>query len=175
MIRQRERNTEMLEMYLEGYTLQEVGQHYGISRERVRQIIVKRSSDRHYGARKRMLMNERVRKAYEAMQNGSTMEAEAEKLGLMPKSLYSRFLAQGMTLRPKSPLHGTVYRYQKGCRCDECKKGNRVYRLRFREMEPPEHGSYSSYSNYHCRCDACRAAASEYNRRVRGRRKERIA
>lgn len=172
MIRNRERNDVMLGMYLSGYTLAEVGEHYGITRERVRQIVARRSDERHYGARKRMLMNEKVRSAYEAMQNGSTMEVEAEKLGLAPKTLYSRFLDLGLTLRHKAPLHGTVYRYNCGCRCIECYDAVKTYRLRFLTMKPPTHGKYSSYSNYGCRCDACRAAASEYNRRVRLRRKE---
>jgi hypothetical protein len=36
----------------------------------------------------------------------------------------------------------------------------------------PKHGTNNEYSNYGCRCEPCRAAASEYNRAYKAKKKE---
>lgn len=33
--------------------------------------------------------------------------------------------------------------------------------------KPMKHGNYSTYSNYHCRCDECRDAHKEWHRQYR--------
>lgn len=81
--------------------------------------------------------------------------------------------------------HGTISRYNSGCRCDECRRANREYgreyyrkrkqadreadlakRRACREMYPcrSPHGTRSRY-NSGCRCDECRRANREYERR----------
>jgi len=67
--------------------------------------------------------------------------------------------------------HG-ARRYNRGCRCEECKAGHaeraaqQRERRRQRALDPedPRHGTLSFYSNYGCRCDRCRSAWAAYFR-----------
>lgn len=62
--------------------------------------------------------------------------------------------------RLREPEHGTVSRYNGGCRCDECREALRLYMASLKGRPAPSHG-LSGYTNYGCRCDICRAAHSE--------------
>lgn len=87
--------------------------------------------------------------------------------------------------RPKAQ-HGTRSGYQSGCRCDECRTALRDYaRDRRREnggtqgkrVDIPEerHGKNSTYMNYGCRCDPCKAVNSAAQKAERERRQARKA
>lgn len=79
--------------------------------------------------------------------------------------------------------HGEPNTYKRGCRCRECREANRVYQAaasKRRSADPTladraGHGSSSTYSNYACRCDACREAHTDAMRQRRARLKERAA
>lgn len=61
--------------------------------------------------------------------------------------------------------HGTASAYNKGCRCAECREGNRercaATRAALRRVAPGgvPHGA-AGYSNYGCRCEVCTEANS---------------
>ena len=70
--------------------------------------------------------------------------------------------------------------YRRGCRCAECREGNRVYRSagRARRIERGKenpsmipHGP-SGYTNWDCRCKTCSWAGSVQNRKSAEKRKE---
>lgn len=70
--------------------------------------------------------------------------------------------------------------YRRGCRCAECREGNRAYRSASRakrierSKEDPSlipHGQ-SGYTNWNCRCKTCSWAGSVNNRKSRQRRKQ---
>lgn len=75
--------------------------------------------------------------------------------------------------------HGRASSYKDGCRCSECREANRVYQAgaNARRAEQSDaadragHGKRSTYANYRCRCDACRAANSAACREYRERRR----
>lgn len=67
----------------------------------------------------------------------------------------------------KGRLHGTVSKYNGGCRCDECRSANSAYYRKRREAVrgmATEHGTVNSYTHFSCRCDLCRAAHTAYQR-----------
>lgn len=65
--------------------------------------------------------------------------------------------------------HGTLSRYQAGCRCDPCRAANRERGRALKGRTPPNHG-YSGYVNYGCRCQVCRDGMLEYARELRRRK-----
>lgn len=61
--------------------------------------------------------------------------------------------------------HGIRSTYVYGCRCEECTEAHRVYCAQRRwsgvladKPDDPRHGTPSGYTNYGCRCLACRQA-----------------
>jgi hypothetical protein len=60
--------------------------------------------------------------------------------------------------------HGTRNRYYNGCHCADCTAANRAYTASLRTGAAPNHGTYSGYANYRCRCDECREAKRAYDR-----------
>lgn len=167
-----ERGKAMAAMYAEGYTMGEIANEYGISRQRVHQIIQGSYERGHWGRRKKDARRERLLAAHARIMAGeSTLHEEAEREGRTSDGLRSSFYELGLRLTPPSPEHGTGYRYRCGCRCEECTRAMREQRVYWRESrksrEPPEHGTESAYKNWGCRCDLCKAAGSESNRRWR--------
>lgn len=86
---------------------------------------------------------------------------------------------------PTLPLdderHGTYNGYVNlACRCRDCRDANtamlsqqkarRAVRLRADPSLAP-HGRYTTYHNWSCRCAPCTAAATDYDRGSRQRRK----
>lgn len=66
--------------------------------------------------------------------------------------------------------------YAAGCRCGTCtaamtRRSERTQRRRQQRVASGElqvpHGTNNGYVNYRCRCDSCKAAASEYQREYR--------
>ena len=169
------RHEEMTKMYLGGATFQEVGEAFGISRQRAYQIIRGRTMEKHTTSLKLQERNRQIFEAYENVRAGrTTIEVEAEKLGILPHSLVENWRSKGMRLpRKETPLHGSRYRYNQGCRCAECRESVKIYQRTLVGREPPNHGTASAYCNYGCRCDPCRMAGSAHNRRYRERRKQR--
>ena len=167
----------MKRLYLEeGLTLQAISEQYGVSRQRVGQILGPQRKNAHYGKRLRTqaLLNVR-RPAFERIMAGeSTPAEEAEKIGITVGTLREFLDANGMHIPTQfetSPKHGTSYRYSHdGCRCPKCKRGMRERRARMKERGPRVHGTASAYRNYGCRCDECRAAGSVDNRASREKR-----
>lgn len=173
-----ERGRAMAAMYAEGHTLDDIAREYGISRQRVQQIIAGTYERAHWGKRKQDARVERRRAAHARIVAGeSTVEAEAQAEGIEPISLLSSFYELGLRLTPLSPEHGTAYRYNRGCRCADCTQAIKEQRLRAKESrygrEPPAHGTESAYKNWGCRCDACKVAGAESNRRSRLARQRR--
>jgi hypothetical protein len=69
------------------------------------------------------------------------------------------------------PRHGTISSYRSGCRCDACMEVNRRSRREGRKRsiargipDRVPHGTASTYTNWACRCEACKAAQREKNR-----------
>ena len=91
--------------------------------------------------------------------------------------------------RREGPSHGTVGRYHRGCRCADCRGAKAAYDRAWRKANPeyfrewrkanaplpgdddPRHGTRNGYY-YGCRCTDCRDAAAEYERALRGRRRD---
>lgn len=66
--------------------------------------------------------------------------------------------------------HGTAKEYNKGCRCESCKKAKSVYRT---NTPIKGHGTKWYYSKG-CRCDLCREATNIVKRKYLGRQPKKI-
>jgi hypothetical protein len=66
--------------------------------------------------------------------------------------------------------HGTASSYNKGCRCEECKRGKADYR---RNTPIKNHGTKWNYDKG-CRCDLCRLAKNEAKRKQYGSHPKKI-
>lgn len=79
-------------------------------------------------------------------------------------------------LEMQTAEHGTLSKYQGGCRCIPCTEANaerqRIYwRERGRSaFKPTEHGKPGMYNTRKCKCDACRAAKKAYAEAYRARK-----
>jgi AraC-like DNA-binding protein len=168
---------EMAEMYAQGYSLSDIAAKFGTSRQRVHQLIADTYDRPHGGRLRKQRYEERVLAAHSRIHEGVTTAAEeAEDMGIQEVALRAALSRRNLRLppkRPPSPLHGSYYRYQEGCRCDECRAAQKAYMKKLQERGPREHGTESAYRNYKCRCDECRAAGSAANRRYRQGWKER--
>lgn len=172
-----ERASTMAHLYMEeGLTMQEIGEQYGISRQRVDQILKRFGLVAHYGRSKKEKRAQALREAHARVIAGeSTSAQEAEALGLSLKGFRSAVWNLGLYLRrPLEPAeHGTYLCYHRGCHCDECRRANREYQYAWRQARGvQEHGIASSYINYGCRCPACREAVRIQTRAARARRRQ---
>jgi hypothetical protein len=172
-----ERAREMGRLYAEeGQTYEEIGEIYGVTRQRVAQILSPFGFTAHYGKRKRTERAQVLREIHARIQAGETTLAEqGPLLGYADgESLRHAMLAMNLRFpRPPSPEHGAAWRYNKGCHCPECTEAYRVYvREKRGKREARTHGTPSSYINYGCRCQACREAAARYRRDLKARRRQ---
>ena len=172
-----ERDEKIVSMYESGKTYQEIADLVGLTKGRVHQIATPWIEVRHYGEERRRNRDRKIREAYaRIMTNDSTLEVEAELLGVLPDTLLANFRRRDLRLpREEKPLHGSRYRYQRGCRCEECKEAIRIAQRELRGRTPPNHGTVSGYLNYGCMCDPCRQAGSANNRKRRAERMKRLA
>jgi hypothetical protein len=70
--------------------------------------------------------------------------------------------------------HGRVSTYRHGCRCPDCQAAEaarkHALKVKRRGQSPPDgtpHGAYSTYTNWSCRCEACKTAMRAYMRKWR--------
>lgn len=170
-----ERAIEMARMYAEErLSLREIAEHFGISRQRVHQIIQPFGLEPHYGRRTQTEREAILVAAHARIQNGElTVSEAAEELGYASAaSLRSVLRELGLLVPRRRVEHGTRRRYDEGCHCDLCTEAMRAYKQDLAEREPPEHGTVSGYVNYRCRCPECTRAASAYQRELRARSRQ---
>lgn len=129
----------------EKLTLAEIGQQVGISRERVRQILVSQGvTERHYGAKHKEEREKETRLAHQRISSGeTTLEWETAYLQLAPGTLSSRFSKLGLTTPRRTAEHGTRSRYvgPEKCRCTPCRMANSVYMQQLRRRRKESHAS----------------------------------
>lgn len=171
-----ERAVQMSKLYAEdGLTLQQIGERFGVSRERVRQLIAPFGLEPHYGKRKQEERLVRLKEAHARIVSGqSTTAQEAERLGYASAGVLRLALWKlGLRLRKKGPpAHGTYARYtHHRCHCKRCRQAMREHLRAMRERGPQEHGTPSAYRNFGCRCVPCRQANRLYERKLRARRR----
>ena len=139
------RNAEMVLMRRQGMTLQQIGDHYGICRERVRQLLVGEPVP---------LKGHHYRRFFRAVTVAARLQFRDDNGGT-------------------SIEHGTRSRYTWGCRCAACTQANRDHMATLRlRSEPPTH-SASGYQNFGCRCSICTEAHRMAERAYWQRRRER--
>jgi hypothetical protein len=109
------RMDEMLSMRREGCTLEQIGQQFHITRERVRQIIgtqeYRSPDEKAYAVAVEVLA---------AWTNGDSKLDIQQRFGLSDHQM--RILE--LPRRQKWYPHGHLRRYARGCRCDACRAGN---------------------------------------------------
>lgn len=81
-----DRFATMYEMYLDGYSYEKIGKKFGISRERVRQILKKKSTPDEYEAIRQRILSRRVntwqvKEIANLIQAGNTCRQVADVLG----------------------------------------------------------------------------------------------
>jgi hypothetical protein len=159
-----ERNAEIARLYTEeGLDISEIAGRYGLTKQRVWQVLAPLEPEVHRGRRKREERHAVLREAHARIVAGeSNTAAEAERIGITREHLRDEFHSLGLYIRNKSvPKHGTFGRYDDhGCRCWRCRRAAREHRHANYERGPSEHGTASAYKNYGCRCPLC----SEANR-----------
>jgi hypothetical protein len=160
-----ERTQQMARAYIEeGLSYGEIGERYGITRQRVGQLLGPLDLARDLGQRK-IIREQNLRAAHaRLLTGGTTLEEEADVLGYATgESLRSAFYELGLKVVRERPIpeHGTLARYRSkrhGCSCEECRRANSEHQNRLKGEEPPNHGTYSGYINYQCRCQSCKEA-----------------
>lgn len=146
----------------ERLTLAEIGERYGISKQRVAQLLGKQG-----GSVERERLEQFQQERLEVVQRvvaGEISVAEAAEIsGITVKSFLAYSLDTfGIRLSQSAPEHGTIHRYNGGCRCAECTEAMRQTRQRRKERGPKKHGTMNAYTNYSCRCPKCKRAAKRY-------------
>jgi transcriptional regulator with XRE-family HTH domain len=140
----------------ERLTLSEIGERYGISRQRVAQVIGNQGNDVEL-ERLEEFKQERL-EVVQRVVAGEISVAEASEISGITQRSFKMYALDtfGIKLSHTAPLHGTPYRYSRGCRCDECKEAQRELRRQMKERGPKKHGTMSAYTNYSCRCTKCK-------------------
>lgn len=93
---------------------------------------------------------------------------------------------QRLIADPSSDIHGTMYGYQHGCKCEKCRAAYLVYvsvnnvKSRKNSLEKLEsnpndkrHGTRNGY-RIGCRCDKCRAEETRSMREYRARKRAEV-
>lgn len=169
-----ERNAEIARRVAAGESLQAVGDSYGITRERVRQLanragVTARATK--IEAKKRFDIFSKLAK------EGLTRSEIAERSGYPYDTVCEYIRRFGIETAPfvlKKDTHGTVQCYQNGCKCDPCKKANRERHEKWKNSRQEDripHGTLSGYTNWKCRCPECKLQGSIANKKARERRK----
>lgn len=172
-----QRAVEMGLLYSRGLTTQEIADQYGVSRQRVHQLIKPFGLTGHYGKRKQDERVQRLTEACARIRTGeSTSVEEAERLGYSSAGTLRGALNElGLRLRDDwAPAeHGTLRRYRQGCKCDECRRAHRevMHEVRANHVIT-EHGLATNYVNYGCRCPECKEAVRIQRRALKARKRQ---
>lgn len=141
-----ERAVEMARLYAEDeLTYEQIGDRFGLSRQRVHQVLAPFGLPPHGGRRTREERRQRIRDAHARVVAGTTtLEEEAAKLGYKSGPVLRRtFNHHGLHMQPAEFEHGTRARYSQGCHCESCRGAEAEYRRKLRrkarrEREPEE-------------------------------------
>jgi hypothetical protein len=167
------RNEWIADLYLnQRWSMTEIGKEVGVSRERIRQILVASGvEDRHNWSLRREARENSLLAAWAHILEGTrTLEGEADRLGIAPGTLRMELNKRKLRIPRAQPQHGTRHRYAYySCRCEDCVQANRDYMRSLKQKEAPHHGTPSGYRNYACRCEPCRQAGAKYERQRRER------
>ncbi len=173
-----ERAIAMARLYVEeGLTLQAIGDRYGLTRQRVDQILKPFGLEPHWGKQRLATRRHELVAAHDRIHAGrSTSKKEAERLGYASdKNFREAVNAIGLDLRRqwKEAKHGTVLRYRQGCKCKRCLRAHRedLYDTRAKHVIT-EHGLATNYVNYGCRCPECREAVRIQRRELVARKRQ---
>ena len=143
---------------LAGETLESIAKDYGVTRERIRQIILK-GGDAIKFSRRHYCQLEGCERFVRSVASGWC------------QLHYDRVLKTGAPgpLEPKTPtlVHGTKNGYcHYRCRCELCVKENMAQRRNWKanvDTSKAPHGTHSGYTNWGCRCEPCCKANLAYN------------
>lgn len=177
-----------------GWNLRTIGAAFGITHQRVQQILAEHPAYTAVQAEKkaaRQFNHEQIRKAAEAGEldprrlgqrlgmSHNDVAAVMRAAGYVPARAVQK-LPQAVAgrLPAGDHRHGSMPGYSAGCRCEPCRDANRrqLADQKFKRLErglppgDPRHGTATAYMNWNCRCELCRAAGSQENRRKRAAR-----
>jgi len=94
-----ERIPKIMEMRKAGMTLEEIGTEFGITRERVRQIVVKAGLQSEFAYRP---PTRKELDVYDEYRNGASLNYVAGKLGVGPETARKRLIAANIPIRPST-------------------------------------------------------------------------
>lgn len=92
-----QRIPEIMAMRKEGATLQEIGDHFGITRERVRQLVIKAGLSKEFEDRPPTPFETA---AFEEYKSGASLDWLAQELGVAASTARSRLIKNGYKVRP---------------------------------------------------------------------------
>ena len=118
---------ESIRLLAKCYTLEEVARHYGISKQRVSQIVA--GKQRAQSCEMKRKREAKLQALQDAYQRTGTIRKAAKECGV------SQTTAYGMVKPVKSEPKHNAYRYQRGCRCDTCREANRLKQKNQREKK----------------------------------------
>ena len=175
-----DRTLAMARAYVEhGLTYAQIGEDFGVSRQRVGQLLGPLGLANEQGPLKKAARVQALREAYDRIMEGtSTLTEEAARLDYKSnRSLRTALYDLGLriVLDREEPPHGTMARYRShiyACRCEECRRANRDRQAALKGTEPPQHG-HSGYINYECRCQVCKEANRLYVRTKKAAQRQR--
>jgi hypothetical protein len=169
------RTRAMRDLYLkEEMPLRQIGERFGLSGERVRQILKPLGLESHPSTRKSSKREVSIRAAFKRVSAGGSVAEEAKALGYSSESgLRSAFARLGLKLGPRLSAHGTMRRYAvHKCRCPKCREKAQAEHRKRCQRGPTKHGTASAYRNYGCRCVPCRTAERHYQRDMKARARQ---
>jgi DNA-binding CsgD family transcriptional regulator len=164
------RANQMAELIAQGLTLAQVGEKFGVSRERVRQIVGSPFNYRGTRAEQAAAAIEAKKGIIDALR---AERKSLDEIGALT-GISANYLKGGeFAAKPPAPLlHGTQRGYNRGCRCSECTAASTqrmrdyVTRKKADGFAGLDHGSYSTYG-IGCRCKLCREANREAQTKIR--------
>lgn len=159
------------ELFTQGVRAAEIARQLGFTREMIRQDLeLLNISASESNQQKIAVLSERVKELAEQGLTVSEIAASMKISVIRVRSIADKF--EISISRLKAVDHGTILSYQRGCTCELCREANsqlaRVSRERRIEKGIPDHlhGTDTGYRNWQCKCDPCKAAGSDTNRKA---------
>lgn len=168
------RRAEMVKMLAAGATLATVAQRYGVSRERVRQIVSAvmvsgRERQAIRSADMALSYLEAIEAAMTADLTLDTFKGACRVTGLARLKVYMCLAAHDpeglanltdMFAQRRVGKHGSERRYRQGCRCEDCRAANAEVGRRYTGCKKRVSATHGSMAMYYrgCRCGPCRSA-----------------